>query len=206
MKVKICGIVREEDAILAQGFGADFVGVVMAPESKRRLALEKAKSILSCVSVPGVVVTTHSSIGELQEIAREVSPSYLQLHSEVPLVAMREISKEVGLIKTLHVVAGRGMGEYSKLMREYSGYVEYFLLDGEKGGSGKTIDWDVCAKIVEASPKPVFLAGGLNPENVREAIGVVKPSAVDVSSGVEGILGGKSAGKMQRFIEVAKDG
>ncbi|MBN2121825.1 phosphoribosylanthranilate isomerase [Candidatus Micrarchaeota archaeon] len=206
MKAKICGIMREEDAELAAGLGADFLGVVMAPESKRSISAQEARRILSCVSIPGVVVTTHSSLEELQEIAGNVAPSYLQLHSDVPVDVLEGLAGETKLIKTLRAVAGREIGEYTKLMREYAKYSEFFLLDGEKGGSGKTIDWGMCAKIVAAAPKPVFLAGGLNPENVREAIGVVRPFGVDVSSGVEECPGKKSAEKMRRFIEVANNG
>jgi phosphoribosylanthranilate isomerase len=240
MRVKICGIMREEDALLAQQLGADFVGVVMAPESGRNVSAEKARRILSCVSIPGVVVTTHSSLGELRAIVHEVAPTYLQLHSEISPEVVGRIAKEtVGkiaeevaeesagekdaanaiqvaagkepgertrLIKTIHVSAGRELGEYSELMDAYLEHVEYFLLDGAKGGSGKTVDWGVCAKVVAQSPKPVFLAGGLNPANVGGAIGIVRPFGVDVSSGVEESLGKKSREKMGKFIEVAKDG
>jgi phosphoribosylanthranilate isomerase len=214
MKAKICGVMREEDAILAEKLGADLIGVVMAPESKRNVSAEKARSILSSVSVAGVVVTTHSSLGELEKLVEEVAPSLLQLHSHVPLEVVRELSGKVKLIKTLRVggrkkESGKGEGElerYSELMGRYAEFVEYFLLDGEKGGSGKTLNWETCAEIVREAPKPVFLAGGLNPENVREAIGVVNPFGVDVSSGVEESVGKKGAEKMKKFIEAAKNG
>lgn len=206
MKAKICGIAREEDAALAEKFGADFVGVVMAPESRRNVSAERAKSILSSVSVPGVVVTTHTSLLELEGIAREAAPSFIQLHSDVSVDVVGELAGKVKLIKRLKVVEGKGMEDYSRTLREYAEFVEYFLLDGETGGSGKTIDWEMCAGIVEAAPRPVFLAGGLNPENVREAIGVVKPFGVDVSSGVEESVGIKSAEKVKKFIEAAKNG
>lgn len=204
MKVKICGLMREEDAVFAQELGADFLGVVMAPGSKRNLPAERARKILSCVSILGVVVTTHSALEELQEIVRRVAPSYLQLHSEVPLEVVRGLAGEIKLVKTLQVAVGKELEDYLEIMRKHSEYVEYFLLDGERGGSGKTVDWELCAKIVEASPKPVFLAGGLNPENVREAIDAVKPFGVDVSSGVEESLGKKSVEKMEKFIGAAK--
>jgi phosphoribosylanthranilate isomerase len=213
MKTKICGIAREEDAALAESLGADFVGAVMAPESKRSVSAQKARSILSSVSVAGVVVTTYASLGELEGIVKDVAPSFIQLHSDVPLEVVRELSGKVKLVKTLRVggrkkESGEGEGElkhYSELMGRYAEFVEYFLLDGEKGGSGKTLDWELCAQIVREAPKPVFLAGGLNPENVREALGIVKPFGVDVASGVEESVGIKSAKKVKMFIEAAKN-
>lgn len=203
MKVKICGITRKEDAMLAQECGADFVGVVMAHESRRRVSAQGASEILSSVSIPGVVVTTSNSEEELGEIVEQVGPSFIQLHSDVEPGVAGRIGEEVKVIKTISVTGGR---DYNAIMERYSRYVEYFLLDAAVGGSGKVLDWGECARIVEDSGIPVFLAGGLNAENVSGAIEAVRPSGVDVGSGVEERVGIKSAEKVKKFIEVAKRG
>ena len=203
MKVKICGITNVGDALMACEFGADLIGVVVSEESKRKISFEKAKEILDSVpeNVLTVVVTTSTDANELQRIADEIKPRIIQLHGEVS----EDLKLNVKLTKSISVEKGL---DYIEYMKKYE-FVDFFLLDskvkGIVGGTGVTHDWNISKEIVGASEKPVFLAGGLNPDNVKEAIEKVKPYGVDVASGVEKEIGKKDLEKVREFIRRAKE-
>ncbi len=206
MRVKICGITRKEDALLASEFGADAIGIVNVKESKRFTDLEKAREIFRSVPpfVSRVVVAAPANLAEVEKI-EETGADHIQLHGEESPEFVREIkeSSNLNIIKQIPVT-----GEESiDLARSYSDIVNAILLDtkvkGTMGGTGTTHDWSVSRKIVESIDKPVILAGGLNPDNVAEAIKEVKPYAVDVASGVESSPGIKDPEKIKNFIQNA---
>ncbi|MFH1774056.1 MAG: phosphoribosylanthranilate isomerase [Methanobacteriota archaeon] len=130
---------------------------------------------------------------------------FVQLHGSENVQFVRELRSLIpcNIIKTIHVKDEASIQEAKRFAR----YSDALLLDTPSeqfGGSGKPHDWKLSRKIVEAVSIPVILAGGLNPENVREAIEVVKPYAVDVSSGVEKKEGKKDYSKVKKFIKNAK--
>jgi len=208
--VKICGLTREEDLTVALTAGADAVGfLVGVPSSPRNLTLERAKILLSHVPifVDSVVVTALQNIEELAEICETLKPSAIQIHGKKRFVAseIRERIRYTRLIKTVYVKTD-SLNDAS--LRDSKSF-DAILLDSftkdQYGGTGKVHDWTLSMQIKDAvAPVPVILAGGLKPENVKEAILTVKPYAVDVASGVEASPGVKDHGKVRAFVENAK--
>jgi len=206
MRVKICGITRKEDALLAAGLGADAIGIVNVRESKRFTDLERAKEIFRSVPpfVSRVIVIAPTNLDEVRRV-EETGADHIQLHGEESPEFVKEIRENSGLkiIKQIPVVDENSIEN----ARIYSGIVDAILLDtkvrGTMGGTGKTHDWSISRKIVESVDKPVILAGGLNPDNVAEAIKETGPYAVDIASGVEAEPGIKDPEKVRRFIQNA---
>lgn len=206
-RVKICGITNKEDALIAINYGADAIGVVNVKESKRFMDLNKAREIFDAlpIFVSKVVVAMPESIEEALEIEK-TKANYIQLHGDETVNFVRELKERtnLGIIKKISV--DENSLENSE---RYSKIVDAILLDtgvkGLSGGTGKTHDWDISRKIVESIRKPVILAGGLNPGNLKEAIEKVRPYAVDTSSGVESRPGKKDKRKVEQFIMVAKN-
>jgi len=208
--VKICGLTRKEDLAVAVAAGADAVGfIVGVPSSPRNLTLERAKMLLSHVPifVDSVVVTAPQSIEEIAEISETLNPSAIQIHGKKNFVAseIRERLRHTRLIKTVYVKAD----SLSDVSLRDSKSFDAILLDSftkdQYGGTGKVHNWSLSRQIKEAvAAVPVILAGGLKPENVKEAILTVKPYAVDVASGVELEPGIKDYGKVRAFVENAK--
>ncbi|MCL7387643.1 MAG: phosphoribosylanthranilate isomerase [Thaumarchaeota archaeon] len=209
VKVKICGITREQDLAAAVDAGADAVGFVVAsPLSPRNLTYEMAKDLIKSVPlfVDSVVVTVTSNIDELLRICNVLRPSALQVHSNnLPdAEKLRSMLRGIRLIKAVNV---REIFDIEYLKHSVSEF-DAILLDslaGGYGGQGKVHDWELSRKIVEyLYPKPVMLAGGLTPENVADAVRIVRPYAVDVSSGVETDPGIKDKRKIFEFVKNAR--
>ena len=206
MRVKICGITRKEDALLAAGLGADAIGIVNVRESKRFTSLEEAKGIFHSVPpfVSRVIVIAPANLDEVRRV-EETGADHIQLHGEESPEFVKEIRENSGLkiIKQIPVVDENSI----ESARIYSKIADAILLDtkvrGTMGGTGKTHDWSISRKIVESINKPVILAGGLNPDNVAEAIKGTGPYAVDIASGVEAKPGIKDPEKVRRFIQNA---
>jgi phosphoribosylanthranilate isomerase len=211
VRVKICGITREEDLAIAVAAGADAVGfVVGVTSSPRNLTLEKAEKLMKHVPifVDSVVVTPSNNIDSLVKTCETLRPNAIQIHGENPLdaSAIREKTHYARLIKTVYVKTADAIHEAVKA----SGFFDAVLLDsfaqGKHGGTGVVHDWQLSRKIRQMiEPKPLILAGGLKPENVQDAIRVVQPYAVDVSSGVELSPSVKDQQKVIEFIKKAKE-
>jgi phosphoribosylanthranilate isomerase len=210
-RVKICGITRSEDLAEAVDAGADAVGfLVGVSSSPRNLSLETAEKLLRQVPVfvDSVVVTAPHSIEELVEIGDQLKPTAIQIHGKEQLETsgIRGKIGETRLIKTIYVKPS----SLNQATIEDSKNFDAILLDsfnrGQYGGTGKVHDWILSRQIREAvAPTPVILAGGLNPENVKEGILTVQPYAVDVASGVELSPGIKDPKKVRDFVANAKE-
>ncbi|MCJ7786267.1 MAG: phosphoribosylanthranilate isomerase [Desulfobacterales bacterium] len=206
VQVKICGITRQEDLQVAIATGADALGfVVGVPSSPRNLHLLKARSLISQVpgSVSTVVVTVFKDMKKLKEICIELNADYLQVHG--PFQYFLESIVETASEKRVIGAVTAGAEDAVELAGKYSSICDSILVDtvgeGGFGGTGITHNWDLSRRIRNRiHPTPLILAGGLTPENVGEAIGVVKPFGVDVSSGVERLPGIKDHGKMDEFV------
>jgi len=211
VKVKICGFMRADDVKTASDLGVDMVGVIVIPSSSRGLTLEQAKDVLKAgKNMDKVAVIMPNSPAEASAVARMLNPDYLQIHSKFPAAQLAEIKKLSGK-KIIGVVAipQKILDKKEILDRaiEVSRAVDYILLDtkgSSGGGTGLTHDWRFSREIRDAVGKPVFLAGGLNPNNVKAAIEMVQPYGVDVATGVESALGKKDLKLMRAFIEAAK--
>ncbi|MDI9619260.1 MAG: phosphoribosylanthranilate isomerase [Candidatus Nezhaarchaeota archaeon] len=212
MKVKICGITREEDLKVACSLGVDMVGfVVEVSSSARSLTLKRAQKLFKLVPshVKSVLVTVPESLSQLLGVYRVLRPDAIQIHGEgiVDFKPLRERLPRTPLIRALTV---RPNVNLSELVEREGGFFNAFLADSHSperhGGTGCVHDWRISRWLRDfVYPKPLILAGGLNPSNVGEAIRIVKPWAVDVSSGVESKPGVKSPEAMSMFVKRAKE-
>ena len=206
MVVKICGLTRAEDALAAAELGADMVGLVFAP-SPRRIPLTEAKAISQSLpeAVARVGVFVNASESEVQSAIDSCGLDYVQLHGLVSPQLLRSLSAPA--IVAVRLPSGLDADRLLAQMQSLAqNEVPLFLVDsfvrGRWGGTGRVADWDLAGKLAQCFP--MMLAGGLNPENVAEAIRNVRPWGVDVSSGVEKAPGIKDRSKMERFIAAAK--
>lgn len=195
MLVKICGITTSETAEAAAAAGADFIGFVFAA-SRRKITPERAKMIARSLSssVKTVGVFVNETVEQMVNIAEYVGLDYLQLHGDEGEAVSKQLPRPV--IKAFSVK--------DKSIKNIMNYpCDYYLIDSPGGGTGKSFDWKLLDKFNLDASK-LILAGGLNPDNVQEAIRVVKPAGVDVSSGVE-TNGAKDIKKIKQFIHAAKN-
>jgi phosphoribosylanthranilate isomerase len=195
IRVKICGITRAEDARLAVDLGAWAVGFIFWPGSPRFIEPGRAREIVRQLSplVSAVGVFVDQPASHVHAVAREVGLSAVQLHG----TESREFARGLGLrvIKALPLDEG---GEPA-----LDGWDDTLvLLDARdpvrRGGTGRTIDWAAAARV--ARRRPILLAGGLTPDNVKEAAWCVRPAGLDVSSGVESAPGIKDEGRLRALF------
>lgn len=203
MRVKICGITRLEDALMAIDFGADALGFVFYEKSPRFLHPLMAGELTKClppfVNLVGVFVDLPPE--EVVKTCRMLGLDTAQLHGrEEPGACSTIRSEGLRVVKAFRIKAREDL----KGIEEYRGQVDGVLLDtfmsGEYGGTGRSFPW----KWAKVEGVALILSGGLNPENVSRAIEVVRPYGVDVSSGVESSPGVKDHSKMRKFIKRAK--
>ena len=200
MRVKICGIRRLEDALLATELGASAIGFVFWPSSPRFVDPYRARSIVA--ALPPLVTTVGVFVDQPQEhvlgVARLLGLGAVQLHGQESPQSYQDGAQRT--IKAVPVVADRDCLPDVKAVPARA----TVLLDAhdpvKRGGTGRTIDWRQAA--AAARVRRIILSGGLNADNVRAAIDVVRPYAVDVSSGVESSPGVKDPGKLRALFAV----
>lgn len=200
VRVKICGVTNLEDALAAVGFGADALGFVFAP-SPRQVTAQKVSEIVAelppFISKVGVFVNESPDV--LLQTMSVCNLDFVQLHGSEEPEYCRAFFPRV--IKSFRVKDESVLG----LMPRYK--VSAYLLDAydpdREGGTGRTFDWNIARRARDQGR--VILSGGLGPENVRQAIGAVRPYAVDASSGVESEPGKKDYDKLHAFLEMAKE-
>jgi phosphoribosylanthranilate isomerase len=198
MFVKVCGITNEEDALLAVALGADALGFVFSSGSRRQVTPETARDIVH--RLPHEVVTVGVFRDErperVVEVVNGIGLRGAQLHGREPLSEVVWVRERVQF-----VIQGFAAGDRA-LANAGGGPADILLIDSPDPGSGKVFDWS----LAEGAPGGVrlLLAGGLNAENVAEAIQRVRPWGVDVSTGVEATPGHKDARKLRRFVEAAR--
>lgn len=211
VKVKICGITSEEDLKMVCDMGADAVGfVVGVPFSPRNLTLETAEKLIKLVPVfvKSVVVIVPKTIKEISAVYERLKPDAIQIHGEETLNAkiLRKKLPNTLLIRAVSVKSKETMENATEESKAFDAVLLDSCLPGKYGGTGMVHDWEISKHVREAvHPKPLILAGGLNPENVKSAIQKVKPYAVDVSTGVESKPGVKDPEKVEAFIKNAKE-
>lgn len=197
VKVKICGITNYEDAIAAVNMGADLLGFNFYPKSPRFIPPEKATQIIN--KLPGFIdiagVFVNATLEQIQEIITQCQLDWIQLHGdESPQFCQSFLSLNVKTMKALRIK------DQDDISQAENYFTDAILLDAyhpEKyGGTGLTFDWNIIGHI----GKRVFLAGGINPHNVAEAVklGVY---GIDVCSGIEAKPGKKDHQKMKELFE-----
>ena len=213
MRVKICGIKKTEDALKAIEQGADAIGLLVGQvhTSNDFISKESAKSIVSGLPpfCSSVLVTHLENNNEIIALAQYIGATTIQLHGDSTPKDAFFIKKElpyIKLIKSLHIINKKSIEDG----RKFIDAVDAILLDtvnpntGQVGGTGKTHDWKISREIVESYNIPIILAGGLNPENIEQAIKEVQPFGVDANSGTKGDDGYKDYRKLKDFIRKAK--
>lgn len=209
VKVKICGITRKEDLDAAVEAGADAVGfVVGVASSPRNLSLTEAARLIRQVPpfVASVLVTVPRSIGDFV-VYEKLNPNVIQVHGEDLDTAesVRLKLPDTQLIWAVNAQLVSHLDAVARAAKLFDAVLVDSFADGRYGGTGVVHDWELSRRVKQAvHPQPLILAGGLNPENVAEAVCTVEPYAVDVSSGVERHPGIKSHQKMVEFIKNAK--
>ena len=196
--VKICGITRVEDALAAVRLGAHALGFVFYAESPRYVTPENAAAIVRKLPpfVAAVGLFVNAEVFAVQRVLEQVPLSLLQFHGEETPESCCQF--RVPYIKAVRVRAGLDLLQYAQLYGAGRGLLLDAYIEGAHGGTGSVFDWSL---IPRELPLPVVLSGGLNPANVRDAIRGVRPSAVDVSSGVEAGPGIKDVQKMAAFFQ-----
>jgi phosphoribosylanthranilate isomerase len=202
--VKICGVTNLEDALAAVEAGADLLGFNFYRRSPRYVSPGDARRISERLpeSVEGVGVFVNEPAEEVERIAREAGLGVVQLHGdETPEFC--QALRGLKVVKALRVRAGFDAAACALYP------VDALLLDAYRadafGGTGHTFDWTLARQARERVAR-LYLAGGLTPDNVAEAVGAVRPYAVDVCSGVETSPGRKSLRLMRRFVEQVREG
>lgn len=213
-RIKICCIQNEHEAADAISFGASAIGLVGAmPSGPGPISDEEIRRIALTVPPPiaTFLLTSERSSEGIIEHHRRTKTNTIQIVDELTDRAYHEIraaSPNVKLVQVIHVVGEESVDEAAEL----SEHVDAILLDSgnpklaikELGGTGRRHDWQLSRRIVETCGKPVFLAGGLNADNVREAIETVRPFGLDLCSGVR-TDGKLDLQKLESFFRAARE-
>jgi len=201
--VKVCGFTREEDALAAIDAGVDALGFNFYPQSKRAVQLPAIAPWLR--KLPGdigrVAIVVHPDEALLRELTQSGLFHALQFHGgETP-----EFCAAWG---GDFYIKARPISDAASADAALADPAPCLLLDahapGLHGGTGTTIDWSLAGDVVSAAARPVVLSGGLRPDNVAEAVRLVRPAAVDTASGVESSPGIKDATLMRAFVQAAR--
>ena len=202
--VKICGITNLDDARAAVAAGADALGFNFYKPSSRYITPQHAREIIE--QLPDALLTVGVFVNEgspdaVRSIAREAGIKALQLHGDESPEFCRELAVDRYVIKTLAVSSSFDV----QTARAYE--VEAIMLDTRdnslRGGTGRVFDWSIAQQVRESIPK-LFLAGGLSPENIENAISTVRPFAVDACSALEDSPGEKNHERMRVFINTVR--
>ena len=196
-RVKYCGLTRVEDALHAAAIGVDAIGLVFYDKSPRSVSVDQAKLIVE--SLPAFVTTVglfvNANPADVERIAQAVNLDLLQFHGDESAAECERFGRPY--IRAIRMREELDLDQLSGEFQNASG----LLLDAYDknmfGGTGKSFDWSI---IPDSRSLPIILAGGLNPENVGQAINDVHPYAVDVSGGIEASKGIKDKEKMNAFM------
>jgi len=205
-RIKICGLTRVEDALIAANAGADAIGLVFYEQSSRHISIGQAAVLVAMlppfVTVVGLFV--NPKVEFVRQVMASVPLDMLQFHGDEPAKFCVQFSRPY--LKAIRVKAGVDLVQCTFNFRSAKGLLLDAHVDGLPGGTGTSFDWSL---IPQKLPLPVILSGGLTAKNVASAIKTVQPYAVDVSSGVEaeGVDSGKGikdAVKITAFISEVK--
>ncbi|MBR5662487.1 MAG: phosphoribosylanthranilate isomerase [Bacilli bacterium] len=215
VKVKICANKTVDDIKASIDAGADIVGLLVGQEHASTDFIDKYKAKELANFAKGkldVSLVTHlTNADEIIDLTNFIGNNVIQLHSDISEEEVEKIKKtlpNIKLIRLIHISSdGKICTDYKKMK-----YADYYLLDSfnlktnQVGGTGLTHDWNKSRELIKILDKPVFLAGGLNPDNVADAIKIAKPYGVDVNSGCKNSLGLKDKQKVMEFVRNAKKG
>lgn len=215
--IQIAGIIDRAEAQLLLNAGVDWLGFPLRlPVNREDIREEEAGEIIAFIQPPaaGVLITYLDDAEEIFRLCRKLGTGKVQLHGDIAITELRKLktlAPELYIIKSL-VVRKNNLPQLESLVNGLGTIVDAFITDthdpvtGADGATGKTHDWNISRRLVEISPKPLMLAGGLNPQNVQQAILQVRPSGVDAHSGVENAAGRKDREKVESFVAESRAG
>ena len=213
--IQIAGVIDRDEANMFVEEGVDWIGFPLRLTVNREdISEENAADVIRSLAPPtrAVLITYLRTADAILALCRKLGAATVQLHGDTPIaeaLRLKALKPDLHVIKSLVVRSGN-IEALKGIVRQYAGCVDGFITDtfdpetGACGATGKTHDWEVSRKLVELSPKPVILAGGLTPDNVREAVRDVRPAGVDAHTGVEGPDGRKDRARIQRFVSEAR--
>jgi phosphoribosylanthranilate isomerase len=215
--VQVAGVIDQAEAGLLQECGVHYLGFPLRlPVNREDLTEAEARAIIRSLRPPtrAVLITYLADAEEIREFCRTLGARIVQLHGDISpseMGRLRVLEPSLTIFKSL-VVGLHPMPVLERTVAELAPLVDAFLTDtfapdtGASGATGRTHDWGFSRRLVELSPRPVILAGGLTPGNVRQAIREVRPAGVDVHTGVEDADGRKSREKVSAFVAEARAG
>ena len=215
--IQIAGVLDQEEADLLVSLKVPFLGFPfeldyhsadLSPEDGKKIILNLPKTTRA------VLITYLKNAKHALDLADYLGTKLIQFHGEIAaqeLSLVRQKRPRLKIIKSI-IIGKQSFPQTFSFIDSYSGVVDAFITDtfdpetGASGATGKKHNWEISRIIVEYSPLPVILAGGLNSGNVREAILKVRPAGVDAHTGVENIIGRKDSNKVRSFIKESQDG
>jgi len=209
--IQIAGIIDSEEAEMLMKLGVDYLGFPLRlPVNKDDLTEDEAVKVIKEIVPPhqAVLITYLDKAVEIIRFCDKLNVHIVQLHGKIPVGELKIIKRnrpDIEIIKSLVVYKDNYL-ELKNTVQNLSECVDFFITDtfdpstGASGATGKTHDWKISRKLVEVSSKPVILAGGLNPSNVKQAILQIKPAGVDVHTGVESSNGRKDYNLVKNFV------
>ncbi|MEM9360369.1 MAG: phosphoribosylanthranilate isomerase [Pseudomonadota bacterium] len=215
--IHIAGVIDREEAELLISCGAKHLGFpLVLGHHKEDLTHDAAAAIVAEFGDQAefFLITYLTRAEDIIDLCETLQVRGVQLHNEIAtseVARLRQLSPALHIIKSI-IISPDAQTQHGEEIDQYSPNVDAFITDthdpvtGATGATGKTHDWEISRHIVQISPRPVILAGGLNPGNVKAAIAQVRPAGVDVHTGIEGPDGRKDCSKTQRFIEQAREG
>ncbi len=211
-RFKFCGLRDPAELELARELGASYAGLVVhAPRSRRNLTPERARELVAQApsEIEVVLVTPEDDAGRLDALLETVEPQVLQLTGEPDAALAARLARDHEVSVWQAVGLGADPASQAKRLEELAGTYDAFVLDaltsGGYGGTGEQLDWATASELVtHLDEVPVVLAGGLDADNVAEAIACVQPWCVDVSSGIEQD-GAKDPDRMRAFAAATRE-
>jgi phosphoribosylanthranilate isomerase len=203
MRIKICGIRSPQQGKAIAQFGATALGFICVPASPRFVSIEQIQEIIELIpaKTDRIGVFANTTISEITDTVSNAGLTGVQLHGdELPEFCqqLRQVLPNIEIIKALRI---RGVDDITNV-NIYADSINTFLLDAyhpqQLGGTGKTLDWDLLAQFKPIHPW--FLAGGLTPDNITEALSQIQPNGIDLSSGVEHTPGDKDLDKVAKLF------
>ena len=215
--VQVAGVIDHDEATLLLECRVRYLGFPLRlPVNREDLTEAATAAIIRSLRLPAraVLITYLVEADEIRQFCHTLGARIVQLHGDVPVSEigrLRAIDPSLTILKSL-VVGLHPMPVLERTVAELAPLVDAFITDtfapetGASGATGRTHDWALSRRLVERSPRPVILAGGLTPGNVRQAIREVRPAGVDVHTGVEDASGRKSRAKVMAFVAEARAG
>src|SRR5262245_1943178 len=214
--IQIAGVIDAAEAQMLQQCGVRYLGFPLRlPVHREDLTEPEAAAIIKSLAPPvfGVLITYLHEASEIAAFCHALGARIVQLHGDLDcneLQRLKTLDPNLTVIKSL-VIGMRDNQALEATLRELSRFVDAFITDtfdpktGASGATGKTHDWRVSRRLVELADRPIILAGGLTPENVKRAILEVQPAGIDSHTGVEDSTGRKNREKVQKFLSEANE-